>query len=222
VSFIVPFIGRLFVKRFALCYRSVVCLSVCNVRALWPIAWTDQDETQHAGWPQPWPHCVRWGPSSPSPKGAQAPQLSAHICCSQMAAWIKMSLGMELGLGQGDFVLDGDHAPPPQKAAEPPKFSAHVYCGQMAGWMTLVLGMQVGLSQGDFVLDGHPSPLTKRWAEHPQNFDPCLLRPNGWMNEAGTWHEGGPQPRRLCVKWRPSLPSPTKEAEPPSQFSAHF
>ena len=25
-----------------------------------------------------------------------------------MAEWIKMSLGMELGLGPGDFVLDGD------------------------------------------------------------------------------------------------------------------
>jgi len=30
-----------------------------------------------------------------------------------MAAWIKMSLVMELGLGQGDFALDGDYAPPP-------------------------------------------------------------------------------------------------------------
>jgi len=39
-----------------------------------------------------------------------------------MAAWITMSLGMELGLGQGDFVLDGDHAPPPQKGADPPNF----------------------------------------------------------------------------------------------------
>jgi len=37
-----------------------------------------------------------------------------------MAAWIKMSLGMELGLGPGDFVLDGDPALPPQKGAEPP------------------------------------------------------------------------------------------------------
>jgi len=27
-----------------------------------------------------------------------------------------MSLGMEVGLGPGDFVLDGDFAPPPQKA----------------------------------------------------------------------------------------------------------
>jgi len=25
-----------------------------------------------------------------------------------MAAWIKMSLSMELGLGPGDFVIDGD------------------------------------------------------------------------------------------------------------------
>ena len=32
-----------------------------------------------------------------------------------MAAWIKMPLGMEVGLGPGDFVLDGDPAPPPQK-----------------------------------------------------------------------------------------------------------
>ena len=54
---------------------SVRCLScpVCNVRALWPNGWMDQDEAWHAGRPQPWPHCVRWGPSSPSPKGAQLP-----------------------------------------------------------------------------------------------------------------------------------------------------
>jgi len=56
----------------------------------------------------------------PLPQRGTAPQFSAHICRGQMAAWIKMSLGMELGLGQGDFVLDGDPAPPPQKGAEPP------------------------------------------------------------------------------------------------------
>ena len=52
-------------------------------------------------------HTVRWGPTSPSPKGAQLPQFSAHICYGQMASWIKMLLGMEVGLGPGDFVLDG-------------------------------------------------------------------------------------------------------------------
>jgi len=159
--------GRPFVKRFALCYQTVdcpvclsVCLSVCDVHILWPNGWTDYDETWHAGRPRPWSHCVRWGPSSPSPKGAQPP-FSAHICCGQIAAWIKMSLGMELGLGSGDFVLDGDPAPPPQKGEWSPKFSAHVYCGQTAGWMKLVLGMEVGLSPMDFVLDGDPVPLPK-------------------------------------------------------------
>jgi len=70
-----------------------------------------------------------------------------------MAAWIKMPLGMELGLGPGDFVLDGDPAPLPKRGGPLPKFSAHVYCGQTAGWIKMVLGMEIGLSSGEFVLD---------------------------------------------------------------------
>ena len=51
------------------------------------------------------------------------PQFSGHICCGQMAAWIKMSLGMELGLGPGDFVLDGEPAPLPKRGGGgPPNF----------------------------------------------------------------------------------------------------
>jgi len=88
---------------------SVRCLScpVCNVRALWPNGWTDQDETWHAGRPRPWPLCVRWEPSSPPPKWGRSPlpQFSARICCSQMAGWIKMPLGMEVGLSPWDFVF---------------------------------------------------------------------------------------------------------------------
>ena len=52
-----------------------VCLSVCNVGVLWPNGWMDQDETWHTGRPRPWPHCVRWGPSSPSPKRGQSPPI---------------------------------------------------------------------------------------------------------------------------------------------------
>jgi len=94
--------------------RCQSCLScpVCNVRALWPNGWTNQDETWHASMPRPWPHCVRWGLSSPPLNGHSSPQFSAHICCGQMAAWIKMSLGMELSLDPGDFVLDGDPVAP--------------------------------------------------------------------------------------------------------------
>ena len=32
-----------------------------------------------------------------------------------MAAWIKMPLGIEVGLGPSDLVLDGGPDPPPQK-----------------------------------------------------------------------------------------------------------
>ena len=33
------------------------------------------------------------------------------VCCGQTVRWIKMKLGMELGLGPGHIVLDGDPAP---------------------------------------------------------------------------------------------------------------
>ena len=36
-------------------------------------------------------------------------------CCGQMVRWIKMKLGMEVGVGPRHIVLDGDPASPPQK-----------------------------------------------------------------------------------------------------------
>jgi len=39
--------------------------------------------------------------------------------------WIdQMALGVEVGLGPGHIVLDGDSAPFPKKGAEPPIFSS--------------------------------------------------------------------------------------------------
>jgi len=55
-------------------------------------------------------HIVLGGDPAPTPPKGHSPQFSAHICCGQMAGWIKMPLCMELGLGPGDFVLDGDPA----------------------------------------------------------------------------------------------------------------
>ena len=72
--------GRPFVKRLALRYRTVVCLSV---------------------------------------------YLVTSVYCGQTVEWIKMSLGMEVGLGPGDIVLDGDPAPPRKGAQQLPHFSAH-------------------------------------------------------------------------------------------------
>ena len=47
------------------------------------------------------------------------------------------------------------------------------------------LGMKVGLSPGDFVLDGDPAPLPQK-GEEPPIFFPCLLWPNGWMDQDGS------------------------------------
>jgi len=66
-----------------------------------------------------------------------------------------MPLGMEVGLGSGHIVLDGDPAPP--NKGHSPHFSVHVYCGQTAGWIKMPLGMKVGLGPGHIVLHGDPA-----------------------------------------------------------------
>ena len=138
--------GRPFLKRFALCYRSVVCLSVlsvCNVGALWPNDWIDQDETWRAGRPRPWPYCVRWGPTSPPPKGHSPPIIGPYLlrpigCMDQDATWYGARPR------PGDFVLDGDPA----------------------GCIKMVLGMEVGLN---------PPPLPKRGRSSLPNVRPMSI-----------------------------------------------
>ena len=50
----------------------------------------------------------------PLERGTAAPHFLAHVYCDQTAAWIKMPLGTEVGLGGlRDIVLDGDPAPLP-------------------------------------------------------------------------------------------------------------
>jgi len=179
---------RPFVKRFAPCYQTVVCmyvLSVCDVPALWPNGWTDQDETWHAGRPRSWPYYVRWEPSTLPRKGTEPPpQFSAHFYCGQTAGWIKMPLGMKVGLSPGDSVLDGDPVPSPQSGWSPsPIFGAFLLWPN--GWMH-----QDASAQGTLCEMG-TQPLPKKEAE-PPIFGPCLLWPNGWMDQDGTWHGGRP------------------------------
>jgi len=49
---------------------------------------------------------------------------------------------------------------------------------------------------------------------------PCLLWPNGWMDQDAIWYESRPRPRPDCVRWGPSSPSPPPKEHSP-QFSAH-
>jgi len=56
-----------------------------------------------------------------------------------MVEWMKMKLGMQIVLGPGHIVLDGNPAPLHQRGTAP-HFSAHICCGQMAGWIKMPLG----------------------------------------------------------------------------------
>jgi len=87
---------------------------------VWSDGCMDQDATWYGGRPGPVHH----------PKKGRSPQFLAHIYCSQPAAWIKMPLGMEVGLSLRDFVLDGDVASPEKGHTHPIQFLTHVYCGQ--------------------------------------------------------------------------------------------
>jgi len=76
--------GRPFVKRFSLCYRSVVC-----------------------------PVCLS----------------VTFVHCDQTVGRIKMKLGMhgmQVGLGPGHIVLDGDPAPLPQRGTHTPIFGPYL------------------------------------------------------------------------------------------------
>ena len=126
-----------------------------------------------------------------------------------------MKLGVEVGLGPGHIVLDGDQAPPPLRGTSPTQFSAHICCGQMAAWIKMSLGMEQGLSPDDFVLDRDPALPSQKGGRAPSPiFGPFLLWPKGCMHQHANWYGGRPRPRRLCVRWRPSSSSP-KGAKPP-------
>ena len=44
------------------------------------------------------------------------------VYCGQTVGWIKMKLGMQVGLDPAHIVLDGDPAPPLQKGGRTPNF----------------------------------------------------------------------------------------------------
>jgi len=85
------------------------------------------------------------------------------VYCGQIVGRIKVKLGMQVGLGPGHTVLDGD-----QKMGQSPQLSAHVYCGQTAGWIKMPVGIGVGLGQGHIVLDGDPALPPPKGGHSPQ------------------------------------------------------
>jgi len=125
---------------------------------------------------------------------------------------------MEVGLGPGNFVLDGDSVPRPQKGQSPLIFGACLLWPN--GWMDQDATWYGGRpSPGDFVLDRDLAPPENRAQPHPI-FGSCLLCPNGWMDEDATWYGSRPWPRPFCVRWGPSSP-PLSKGHSSLLFSAH-
>ena len=80
--------------------------------------------------------------------------------------------------------------------------------------------MEVGLCRVDWTLclfDRDPAPPQKLRGQSPPIFGPCLLQPNGCMDQDVTLYGGRPRPRQHCVRREPSSSSP-KGAEAPPQF----
>ena len=81
---------------------------------------------------------------------------------------------MEVGLGPGDFVLDGDPSPQ-KKGTAPPNFwpMTIMATGKTTGWIKMPLGTEVNVVPGEVVLDGVAAPPLK--GTHPPVFGSCLL-----------------------------------------------
>jgi len=61
-------------------------------------------------------------------------------------------------------------------------------------------------------------PSSSQKGAHLPTFQPCLLWPNGWIDQDATLYGDRPWRSRHCIRWGPS--SPKKRAQL-SQFSAH-
>jgi len=62
------------------------------------------------------------GDPAPPARDTAAPLFSPQVCCGQTTLWIKMRLGMEVGLGPGHIVW----GPVPPQRSTVPQFSARV------------------------------------------------------------------------------------------------
>ena len=107
------------------------------------------------------------------------------VYCVQTVGRIKMKLGMQVGLGPGHVVLDGNPAPLSERGRIP-QFSARVYCGQTALRIKMPIGIEVGLGPGHILLDGDPAPPPPKISGTAPNFRPMSVVAK-WL-DGSRWH----------------------------------
>ena len=130
----------------------------------------------YGGRPQPRRHCVRWEPSSPSPKGEHTtPQFSANVRCG----WTKMPLGIEVGFGPGDLVFCGN----PKGTAPYPIFGPCMLWPN--DWMDQDATWYGGKPRPrPECVQRRPSSPAKGAQQPPLLFGPCLLWPRSPISTA--------------------------------------
>ena len=134
-----------------------------------------------------------------------------------------MPLGIEVGLGLGDFVYRWGLSSTPQKGGGAPQFSAHVYCGQTARWMKTPRGTEVGLGPGHIVLDGDPALLPPKGTQHGPKFSAHIScgQMAGWITMP-LGMEVGLGPGDFVLDGDPAPPSREREQSPPKNFRPMF
>ena len=146
----------------------------------------------------------------PFPKGT-APQFAAHVCCGQMAGWIKMQLGTKVALSPGHIMLHGD--PAPSKRGTTPIF------GHCLLWPNRWMDKDVTWYGGR----SRPCPRCVRWGpSSPQGAQTPNFRP---MSVVAKWPDGSrchlvrrqASARCHCVRWGSSSPQRGQHLH----FSAH-
>jgi len=135
----------------------------------------DRDETGHAGRPRPWPHSVRWGPSSTPPKGHSPPKFLF------ISGWMDQDATRYGGRPQTRSHCGrwGPSSLSPKREHNPQIFSPCLLCPN--GWMDQDATWYGGRLR--------PRPHCVRWipssplkCAQPPIFDPCLLWPTaGWI-----------------------------------------
>jgi len=128
-----------------------------------------------------------------------------------------MPLGMEVGLSIGDFVRWGP-SPLFQKGRSPHNFRP---TSILAKWLN---GSRCHLVRR---YASAYATLCSMWTQlHPEKrahpshsiFAPCLLWPNGWMDEDAAWYGSRPRPEPHCTTRGPSS---RERSTVTTLFSAH-
>jgi len=186
--------------------------AICGPCLLWPKGWMDKYAMWYRGRPWPKLHCVTWRPSSPPPKKGAQP-LIFGLCLS----WLNGCMYQDTSWYRGrphprrHCVRCGPSSPPLK--GHSPQFSANARCDQTAGCTKVPLGVEIALGPGDFVFNWDPALPQKKGTAHPI-FGPCLLCPNGWMDEGATWYESRLGPGHIMLDGDPAPPRKGHSSSP--------